>query len=115
MKQKKEVATERLVRASVEEFLIPPVKDALVLGKRSPIGCVAIRKALVLLSSNHYEHIEFQNDEILSDIIVRKNILNRIPKEKLIRFVKKNIKPLMTDVEILHLELKVVVKLEEVV
>ncbi|MFQ5708654.1 MAG: hypothetical protein ACE5HO_14460 [bacterium] len=112
MKQKKEVSRELLVRASLKEFAIPPVKDGLVLGKNSPIGCVAIRKALALLTPNHFEHIEFE-DEVLSDIIIRKALLNRIPQQKLIDFVKRNIKPLMTDAEILHLNMEIIINLEE--
>lgn len=113
MNREEQLSKETMLRMSVKEFNIPPVKDGLILGKNSPIGCVAIRKALALLSANHFEHIEFEDDEILSDIIVRKSVLNRISKEDLIKFVKRNIKPLMTDVEILHMELDVTINLEQ--
>lgn len=112
MKRKKEFSKNVVLRASLREFLIPPVKDCLILGKHSSIGCVALRKALDLLTPNHFEHIEIENDDVLSDIIIRVAILNRISRPKLIKFVKKNIKPLMTDVEILHLELELIVNLE---
>ncbi len=114
MERKKDIPKEgMLIRTELREFRIPPVKDGLVLGKRAPIGCVAIRKALDLLTPNHYEHIELKNDDVLSDVLIRKAILNRLPEEKLVEFVKKNIKPLMTETEVLHLELEVIINLEE--
>ena len=112
MKEVQPISKQIIIRASIEEFLIPPVKDGLVLGKRSPIGCRAIQKALELLTPDQFEHIEFE-DEVLSNIIIRKAILNRITKKKLLNFVVKNIKPLMTESEILHLDLQVIINLEE--
>ena len=99
------------VKARVREFGVPPIHDALVIGKQSHIGCVAIRKAIELLVASPFEHIEFE-DDVISDIIVRSAILRRIPKDKLIAFVLSQIKPLMTENEILHLDLDVEVGIE---
>lgn len=101
-----------ILKARVQEFGIPPIRDGLVLGKASPIGCVAIRKALELLGDGRFAHIEIK-DEVVSDIIVRQALLRRIPRERLISFVLHRIKPLMGPEEILHLELDAEVLLEE--
>jgi hypothetical protein len=68
--------------------------------------------ALELLVATPFEHIEIEGDEVIQDIIVRRNLLKRISKEKLLAFVVKNIKPLMSEEEILYLELDVEVNLE---
>ena len=99
------------VKVRVREFGVPPIHDALVIGKQSHIGCVAIRKAIELLVASPFEHLEFE-DDVISDIIVRSAILRRIPKDKLIAFVLSQIKPLMTENEILHLDLDVEVGIE---
>lgn len=99
------------VTARVKEFCIPPIHDGLVLGKRSPIGCAAIRKAVDLLVPAPFEHIEV-DDDVVGDFLVRSTILRRIPKEKLIAFVLEKIKPLMSADEILHLDLETEVTLE---
>lgn len=99
------------LKARVREFGVPPIHDALVIGKRAAIGCAAIRKAIELLVASPFEHIEFE-DDVISDIIVRSVILRRIPKEKLIAFVVAQVKPLMTADEILHLDLEVEVAVE---
>ena len=112
MKQKSNTSGS-LIKARVKEFGIPPVHDGLVLGKRSPIGCVAVQKALSLLSANQFEHIEIEEDDIVSDVLIRAAILRKLSKEKLTEFVLQRLKPLMSDVEILHLDLEVEVVVEE--
>lgn len=101
-----------ILRVRVQEFDIPPIHDGLVLGKDSPIGCVAIRKAIELLGNTNFAHIEVE-DEVVSDIVVRRTILRRIPKDTLVAFVLDRIKPLMGPEEILHLDLAVELLLEE--
>ena len=46
------------VRIRCEEFHMPPVRDALVLGKDCPIGCEAWLKALRVLQPEEFKHIE---------------------------------------------------------
>lgn len=106
------VSSRHVLKARVREFGIPPIRDGLVLGKSSPIGCVALRKALNLLGASPFAHIEIE-DDVVSDIVVRQTLLRRIPRETLIAFVLDRIKPLMEPEEILHLDLEAEVLLEE--
>ncbi len=99
------------LKARVREFGVPPIHDALVLGKQSHIGCAAIRKAIQFLVASPFDHLEIK-DDVISDIIVRSAILRRIPQDKLIEFVLSQIKPLMGADEILHLDLEVEVGIE---
>jgi hypothetical protein len=100
------------VKARVREFAVPPIHDALVLGRQSPIGCVAMRKALSLLTTQPFEHIELK-DDIVGDILVRAAILRRVPREKLVEFVRSHIKPMMADNEVLHLDIEAEVIVED--
>jgi hypothetical protein len=101
------------VTARIKEFAYPPVHDGLVLGKLSPIGSAAIRKALSLVVAAPFHHIEHIEDDTIGDILVRESILRRVSKEQLIRFVLEKIKPLMGPEEILHLDLEVEVTIQE--
>uniref|UniRef100_E6PRH7 Uncharacterized protein n=1 Tax=mine drainage metagenome TaxID=410659 RepID=E6PRH7_9ZZZZ len=56
------------LRVRISEFRLPPIEDGLVLGNRSPIGHIAVGKALDLLSSTAYEHIPIA-DDVISDIL----------------------------------------------
>ena len=99
------------LRARVREFTIPPIHDALVIGVSSPIGCIALRKAVALLAASPFEHIEVK-DEVVSDVIVRAAILRRLSQEALARFVLQRLKPLMGPEEILHVDLELEVLVE---
>jgi hypothetical protein len=103
------------IRLQFQEFKIPPVRDALVLGKKAPIGCEAVRRSLTLLHVAPFEHIELSGDNadpVVGDILVRQSVLNKIPREKLIRLILERIKPFMTAEEILHLQIEAEVSLE---
>lgn len=93
-------------RATVREFLLPPIDDGLVLGIRSPIGHVAVGRALNLLSSTSYEHITL-TDDVIGDVLIRSAILRKVSAEVIIDFVLREIKPVMGPDEILHLDLEV--------
>jgi hypothetical protein len=104
--------SKHFIQTRIKEFVLPPFRDGLILGKNAPIGSKAMCLALELLVATPFEHIEIEGDEVIQDIIVRRNLLKRISKEKLLAFVVKNIKPLMSEEEILYLELDVEVNLE---
>lgn len=100
------------LRVRAETFRIPPIADGLLVGKRSPIGCAALRRTLNLLVPEPFEHIELSEDDTVSDVLVRKSILLKAPQDKLVTFFLRHVKPLMADMEILHLHLNVEAGLE---
>ncbi|WP_297472473.1 hypothetical protein [Ferrovum sp.] len=106
------VSHRRSINAEVMEYVIPPIKDMLVLGRNAPIGCIALRRSLELLIKTPYEHIEIADDDILSDILVRAALLRRLPREELISFVLKDIRPMMGADEVLHVTLDVKVQIQ---
>ncbi|GAA7771328.1 MULTISPECIES: hypothetical protein [Cupriavidus] len=92
---------------------MPPITDGLVLGRASPIGHVAVGRALSLLSTTAFEHVEIHDDDVISDVLVRKAILRKIPPDELKAFILEQIKPAMGAEEILHLSLEVELLLEQ--
>ncbi len=100
-----------VVRLVVKPFYTPPIHDALVLGKRSAIGCVAMRRALSLLQTSTFDHIEFE-DDVISDILARESIVRIVGREALIRLVVQRVKPLMADTDILHMDIDAQLHLE---
>lgn len=95
------------ISARISEYAVPPIKDRLVLGKHAPIGCIAMRRALELLIKTPFEHIEIENDDVISDILVRSPLLRRVPRGDLISFVLTHVKPLLGPEEVLHAEVDV--------
>ena len=93
------------------EFVLPPIDDGLVLGKNSPIGHVAIGRALDLLTVTPFEHVEVDDDTI-GDILIRSAILRKITPEQLRRFVLNHIKPIMGPEEIIQLNIDLEIHIE---
>lgn len=95
----------------LKEFMIPPTRDCLVIGRKSAIGCVALKKAVSLLHASPFTDIH-PDDEVISDILVRESILLKVSSGKLTELILRLVKPLMRDDEVLHLDLDVEVNLE---
>lgn len=99
-----------------EELKFPPINDALVLGKTAPITAEAMGRALTLLHVSPFEHVELSGeyeDDVVNDIFVRRNLLHKIPREKLIPFLVQRVKAFMTTDEILHLRIDAEVSLKD--
>jgi hypothetical protein len=102
----------RVLRARVREFVIPPIHDGLVIGKGAPIGGTAVRKAVQLLVATPFEHFEVA-DDVIGDVLIRTGIVRLVPKEAIIEFVLRRIKPLMGPDDILHLDLDAEILVED--
>jgi hypothetical protein len=103
---------QQIIKAKAHEFVLPLIRDGLVVGRNAPIGCVALRKALDLLTAFPFEHIPIE-DDIIQDILVRQALLRRIPRDRLLAFVLRHIKPAMGAEEIMQLEISVEMLIEE--
>lgn len=102
---------QNIIRARLTEFVLPPIDDGLVLGKHSPIGHVAVGKALSLLSTTSFDHVQIE-DDVIGDILVRSAIMRKISVAQLTQFVLTEIKPLMGSEEIIHLDIQVEISVE---
>lgn len=111
MTRKATDTTSRTVRLSVKEFSIPPVRDCLVIGKASPIGCVALKKALSLLHAEPFEDLHPDSDTI-GEVLIRRTILLKVPREKLLKLMVERIGPLMDKHEIILVQIDSEVFLE---
>ncbi|MEP7125833.1 MAG: hypothetical protein ABJE95_33185 [Byssovorax sp.] len=101
------------IRARVTEFAYPPVHDGVVIGRTAQLGLEAFRKALDLLVAVPFVHLHVDDDDIVGDVLVRHALLRRVDQAKLLSFVMRKIKPLMSSEEILHLDLQIEVEIDE--
>lgn len=100
-----------ILHARVNEFVLPPIVDGLILGRESPIGHVAVGKALSLLTTTPFEHVPV-DDAVIGDVLVRSAIMRKVARDDLIDFVLREIKPIMGPEEILHLHLEIEIRIE---
>lgn len=107
------VRSEQYVRVRVKALEIPPVKDGIVLGKSAPIGPEAMLRTLRLMSKEAFVHIPLKKDDVISDAIVRESVLRKLHEQKLVAFILTRIKPLMTESELLILDMEIEVVVED--
>jgi len=70
----------------LSEFEVPPMQDVLIIGKQAPVGPEAARRMADILSPEQYDIIRIDHP-IVEALIVRKHLLNFIPKDKLISLI----------------------------
>lgn len=99
-----------LLQARIKEFAIPPITDGLVIGKEASIGTIALQKALNLLVPDHFEHVTI-DDEIVADVLIKSILLRRLTKDRLIKFLMEQVKPFMSQKDILHIQLDLEISL----
>jgi hypothetical protein len=99
-----ESETRYSLRVHVKAFRIPPIHDALVIGKKAPIGRNALQKALELIVAEPFEDLPFE-DDVVGNVLIRSALLRRLPPDRLKSYVLARVKPLMDPTEILHLDL----------
>lgn len=102
---KKDTKNRLEVNMKLRVFTVPPINDALVVGKNAPIGSEAWRRALTLLQVSPFESIKVNDDDIIEEILVQKRILRKIPQDGFVKMILKRIKPFMSPDEVIHLDI----------
>ncbi|SKC35513.1 hypothetical protein [Maledivibacter halophilus] len=95
------------ITMSLSEFEIPPMQDALIVGKNAPIGPEAARRMVDILSPNQYNIIRVEHSTIEA-IVIRKNLMNMLEKEKLIEIILDEGEKVADDSTIIKAQLNVV-------
>ncbi len=102
---------ETKVRVITREFQLPIVKDILILGSNTAIGPVAMGKALEILHVNKFVKVD-GGDDIISTVFIRETIVLKTDKDRIINFLKKRIKPLMTSKEMIQIDMDLEITIE---
>jgi hypothetical protein len=103
---------EKLLRVRLRALEIPPIKDGLVIGRDAAIGGEAMTRTLRLMTNEKFERISIK-DEIVQELIVRSAVLRKVGQERLVAFIHKRVKPIMTETELLMLDIEVEVVIED--
>jgi hypothetical protein len=109
---KKSSELEKTIRVRIRALEIPPVKDGLVIGHDAAIGGEAMSRTLRLMTNEKFERITLK-DDVVQDVIIRSAVLRKIGRERLISFVLKRVKPVMSETELLMLDIEVELVIED--
>lgn len=64
------------------------------------------------MTNEKFERISIK-DEIVQELIVRSAVLRKVGQERLVAFIHKRVKPIMTETELLMLDIEVEVVIED--
>lgn len=84
------------------QFGVPPVEDALIIGKAAPIGSHAIAKAFEEMSPHTFRLIEVDHP-VVEAVLVRVSNLRKLPENVLIPMLLRHAEAIMDETETLHL------------
>ena len=109
------VTAEQLIRVRVKALEIPPIKDGIVIGRDAAIGGEAMVRTLRLMTHEKFERFTLPKDDIVQDVILRSSIVRKLGKDRVLKFVIDRIKPVMTETELLMLDIDVELVIEDTV
>ncbi len=94
-------------------FNIPPSGEILVVGKRSPIGAQAAKGMLDTVVPGQFELIQ-PDDDLIDGILVKKYLFLRADRERLVKAIVEESKPIMTDQSMITIkcDIRIAVKRE---
>ncbi len=101
------------IQMSFRQCSLPPVQDALILGKKAPVGSEGVVRALQALSPGVYRLIRVKHD-VIESILVRESDLRKISEDDLVRVMIQHVGPIMdaTDALNVQLDIRVTVNVE---
>ena len=103
---------EILMRMRVRGLEIPPVKDGLVIGHKAAIGADAMLRTLSIMTHEEFERLHLK-DDLIEDVVIKTSILRKAGRDRVIRFILTNLKPVMTSTELLMLDIYVEMVIED--
>jgi len=94
------------VRITFKGCQLPPVEDALVVGKHAPVGSEAVVRALQAMSPGKFKLIKVTHP-VIESLLIRESDLRKIPEEKLVKLLLENASPVMDESDSLNVTLEV--------
>lgn len=103
---------EKSLRVRLKALEIPPIKDGIIIGRDAAMGGDAMLRTLKLMTNEKFERLALK-DDVIQDVIVRSGILRKLGEARLLSFVLERVKPLMSENELLMLDIEVELVLED--
>jgi hypothetical protein len=100
------VTIEKSLRVRLKALEIPPIKDGIVIGRDAAMGGDAMLRTLKLMTNEKFERLAMK-DDVIQDVIIRAGVLRKLGEARLLEFVIARVKPLMTENELLMLDIEV--------
>ena len=103
---------EKSIRVRLKALEIPPIKDGIVIGRDAAMGGDAMLRTLKLMTNERFERISVK-DAVIQDVVVRSAVLRKIGQDRMLDFVMERVKPVMSENELLMLDIEVELTIED--
>jgi len=108
-----ETIPKALIRLEISAFNLPPIKDALIIGRKSNIGLNALERALEEMAPGIYTTIRIEDHPVIEGIIIRSENLRKLPKEDFMELLISHCEKVMNESDSLHISLDIKLIVEE--
>lgn len=89
----------------MSHFELPPVEGALIIGRKAPIGSLAMEKALTEMMPGTFVRVPVEHP-IIEAVIVRQSHLKRIDHGRLIELLIRNSEDVIEETEALRVSIE---------
>jgi hypothetical protein len=93
-------------------YELPPLKDALIIGKRAPVGAQSINRAFEELSPGVFSLIPVEHP-VVEAVVVRTSVLRKLPQHELLSRLLRQADQMMDERDTLHVALDFEVIVDE--
>ena len=94
-----------------KQCMLPPVKDALIIGKKAPVGSQGVVRAMQAMSPGMFRHIKVEHD-IIESVLVRESDLRKISEQDLLRILIAESEQIMDETDAINVDLDLEVTVE---
>lgn len=94
------------ISTTFTQFSLPPVRDALIVGKKAPIGSRALYHSLEVLLKGQFELIVVEHP-IIEALIVRKSDLRKLSRERLLSLLIEEAEKIMDETDCLRVDVTI--------
>jgi hypothetical protein len=94
------------IKLSFEAIQLPPFRDILVLGRNAEHGTTGLTKILEMLAPGRFDTIDI-HDRNVEAIFVSKQLLRKIPAERVVQALEKKVFPFVAEGELVRVDFKV--------
>lgn len=102
------------INLKLSEFENPPMRDALVIGRRAPIGAEAAKCMATAVSPGRFIVIPI-NDKIIETIVFRKGLLQLVPQEQLVPIIREEAGRIMQQEDVIKFDIDVNISVKRTV
>ena len=102
------------VELTFRKMDLPPVRDALVLGKRAPVGSTGVVRALQAMSPGVFRLIKVDHP-LIESVLVREVDLRKVPEDEFLAVVLEEAAAIMDETDALNVEVEVAVKVRRTI